>query len=165
MPAFKPYNREMAIAYANKWALSRNPAYFDFTEFGGDCTNFISQCVYAGSGVMNYTKTFGWYYISSYDRSPSWTGVKYFYNFLTTNEKKGPFASEVPLSELIPGDIIQLKNFADVYYHTLIITEIRGRKTPDYILVNAHDFNALRRPLATYNYASYRCLHIEGVYT
>ncbi len=164
MPGIKSYNRDMAIAYAHKWALSRNPAYFDFTNFGGDCTSFISQCVYAGSGVMNYTPTFGWYYISSYDRTASWTGVKYFYNFLTTNKTKGPFASEVPLSEVIPGDIIQLKNFADIYYHTLIITEIRGPKTPDYILINAHDFNAQRRPLATYNYASYRCLHIEGVY-
>ena len=69
------YNRQKAIEYADNWAFSRNPRYFDFENFGGDCTNFISQCLFAGTGIMNYTRTFGWYYNSSYDRSPSWTGV------------------------------------------------------------------------------------------
>ncbi len=165
MPQIKPYNRTAAISYANTWALSRNPKYLDFTNFGGDCTNFISQCLYAGSNVMNYQKTFGWYYISSSNRTPSWTGVTYLYNYLTKNTTKGPFASEIPLSQLVVGDIIQLKNFEGVYYHTLIVVEIRGEATPEFILINAHDFNALRRPLITYNYAVLRCLHIEGVYT
>ena len=29
---------------------SRNPAYLDFHGLGGDCTNFVSQCLYAGAG-------------------------------------------------------------------------------------------------------------------
>ena len=58
------YNRENAVAYAKKWAYGRNPKYYDFSDLGGDCTNFASQCIYAGSGVMNYTPTYGWYYIS-----------------------------------------------------------------------------------------------------
>ena len=41
------YNREEAVSYARKWALGRNPAYFDFQKLGGDCTNFASQCIYA----------------------------------------------------------------------------------------------------------------------
>ncbi|MBP3352092.1 MAG: amidase domain-containing protein [Lachnospiraceae bacterium] len=48
------YNRTAAVYYARKWALGRNPAYYDFEEVGGDCTNFASQCIYAGAGVMNY---------------------------------------------------------------------------------------------------------------
>lgn len=67
-----PYNRFAAVAYARTWATSRNPAYYNFEEIGGDCTNFASQCIYAGARIMNYTPTFGWYYRSSYDRSPSW---------------------------------------------------------------------------------------------
>lgn len=164
MPNIKPYNREDAINYAIRWALSRNPDFFDFTDYGGDCTNFISQCLYAGSKVLNYTKTFGWYYISSYNRSPSWTGVTYFYNFLTTNKTRGPFASLADLADIIPGDIIQLKNADNQYYHTLMVIEIRGEPIPDNVLVAAHDYNALRRPLGTYNYASFRCLHVNGVY-
>ena len=52
-----PYNREKAIEYANTWAYGRNPAYYDYSNLGGDCTNFISQCLYAGGGIMNYAKT------------------------------------------------------------------------------------------------------------
>ena len=37
------YDRERAVAYAHQWAYSRNPAYYDFSVLGGDCTNFISQ--------------------------------------------------------------------------------------------------------------------------
>ena len=57
------YDRKAAVEYARKWAYGRNPAYYDFSRLGGDCTNFASQCVYAGSDVMNYTPVLGWYYI------------------------------------------------------------------------------------------------------
>ena len=40
----KRYNRQKAIDYARKWALDRNPIYHDYEKYGGDCTNFISQC-------------------------------------------------------------------------------------------------------------------------
>ena len=38
-----PYNRELAVAYAHRWAYGRNPEFFDFQGIGGDCTNFASQ--------------------------------------------------------------------------------------------------------------------------
>ena len=44
---------ERAVAYARRWALDRNPLFVDFTGQGGNCTNFVSQCVLAGSCVMN----------------------------------------------------------------------------------------------------------------
>ena len=40
------YNRANAVAYAKKWAYGRNPKYYDFSDLGGDCTNFASQCIY-----------------------------------------------------------------------------------------------------------------------
>ena len=70
------YNRDLAVAYARQWAFRRNPAYYDFEKIGGDCTNFASQCLFAGIGVMNYTKDVGWYYRSLADRSAAWTGVE-----------------------------------------------------------------------------------------
>ena len=69
------YDRTKAYEYAKKWAFGRNHAFYDFENIGGDCTNFASQCVYAGAGVMNYTPVMGWYYKSVNDRTPSWTGV------------------------------------------------------------------------------------------
>lgn len=48
---YKEYNRENAIQYTKKWAYSRNPKYYDFDSIGGDCTNFVSQCIFAGSNT------------------------------------------------------------------------------------------------------------------
>ena len=64
-----PYERGQALEYARRWALGRNPLFYNFTGQGGDCTNFISQCLLAGCLVMNCRETFGWYYNSSYDRT------------------------------------------------------------------------------------------------
>ena len=57
----REYLRNNVLEYAYKWAYKRNPAYYDYDKIGGDCTNFVSQCIYAGSKIMNFTKTFGWY--------------------------------------------------------------------------------------------------------
>ena len=80
------YNRKLAIEYAKKWAYKRNPKYYNYDLLGGDCTNFISQCIYEGCKIMNYTKTYGWYYNSANDKSPSWTGVDFLYKFLINNK-------------------------------------------------------------------------------
>ena len=79
------YDRGKAVAYAKRWAFSRNPDFLDFQGLGGDCSNFVSQCLFAGCGVMNYTPTYGWYYIDSNRRTASWTGVSYLYSFLVSN--------------------------------------------------------------------------------
>lgn len=154
------YDRRAAVAYARRWALSRNPAFYDFENLGGDCTNFASQCVYAGSGVMNYTPVIGWYYISPNDRTASWSGVEYLYNFLVNNQSVGPFAREVSQYEAQPGDLVQLGRANGDFYHTPVIVA-----TSPVILVAAHTYDALDRPLSTYDYYTARFLHIEGVRT
>ena len=155
-----PYNRTAAVNYARRWALSRNPAYYDFEKIGGDCTNFASQCLYAGAGVMNYTRVMGWYYNSSYDRTPSWSGVEYLYNFLVSNKGLGPYARVVSVGEALPGDIVQLGTASGNFYHSPLITTV----TPA-ILVAAHSYDVLDRPLSSYTYDQVRFLHIEGVRT
>ena len=42
------YNPSKAVAYAKQWAYSRNPKYYDYSNMGGDCANFVSQCLIAG---------------------------------------------------------------------------------------------------------------------
>lgn len=155
-----PYNRTAAVSYARKWALDRNPAYYNFDKIGGDCTNFTSQCLFAGAQVMNYTPVMGWFYRSSYDRTPSWTGVEYLYNFLVNNKSVGPYAHVVSQDEVMPGDIVQLGTASGDFYHSPIITAV----SPE-ILVAAHTFDALDRPLSSYTYDVARFLHIDGVRT
>lgn len=156
----KAYNRIAAVDYAQKWALGRNPKYYDFENIGGDCTNFVSQCIYAGALVMNFTPDTGWYYRSVDDRAAAWTSVQYLYQFLTTNKSVGPYAHEVNATQVQPGDVIQLGNFSGDYYHTLIITNLSPT-----ILVCSHSYDALNRPLFTYTYQKSRFLHIDGVRT
>lgn len=159
------YNRSEAVRYALRWALARNPDYYDYADVGGDCTSFASQCVYAGCGVMNYTPTFGWYYINANNKSPSWSGVEYFYNFMTTNEGVGPYGVETTLAELLPGDIIQLANSSGNFYHTLVLTMIRSARGMRNYYICAHDNDAFQRNLNTYRFASLRAIHILGART
>lgn len=153
------YNRAAALEYAKKWAFLRNPAFYDFSRLGGDCTNFASQCVYAGAGVMNYTPTFGWFYKSLNERTPSWTGVEFLYNFLVNNQGLGPFAEETDLSKLEIGDIVQLGRETGDFYHSPVVVGVsRGQ-----ILVAAHTYDAFNKPLNQFRFAKARGIHILGV--
>ncbi|MDE7330176.1 MAG: amidase domain-containing protein [Clostridia bacterium] len=153
------YDREAAVAYAKKWAYGRNPKFYDFSKIGGDCTNFASQCIYAGAGVMNFTPTFGWFYISANDRTPSWTGVEYLYNFLVNNGGAGPFAEEVALDKLEIGDIVQLGRATGDFYHSPVVVGFRRGQ----ILVAAHSYDVYGKPLNAYSFAMARGIHILGV--
>lgn len=160
-----PYDREAAVQYAHRWAFSRNPAFYNYDELGGDCTNFASQCLYTGIGVMNYTPTYGWYYIDGNNKAPAWTGVPYFFNFMTRPKPTpGPFGVEAGLDILLPGDFVQLRFAYDVYGHTPIIVEVGESPSLDNILVAAHSENADFRPLSTYYYQEIRFIHILGAY-
>lgn len=159
MLVIKPYLRERAVAYAKKYAFGQNPIFGNFRGIGGNCTNFVSQCIYAGSCVMNYTPTFGWYYVTLDDRSPSWTGVEYFYNFMTGNTDVGPFGTDVSADELEIGDVIQLGNNTDGFYHTLLVVGFEGEDP----LVAAQTDDAFARPLSTYSYDFSRFIKILGV--
>lgn len=159
MLAVKEYVRPRALAYARRWAFARSPLFNDYSPFGGDCTNFVSQCLLAGSLVTNETPVFGWYYKSDGDRAPAWTGVEELYRFLTENTGTGPFGRVVGESEVAPGDVVQLGRAEDDFYHTLLVMETGEGG----ITVAAHTNDAFLRPLASYEYALSRFIHIEGV--
>ncbi len=153
------YNRADALDYAKKWAFKRNPAYLNFENIGGDCTNFASQCIYAGSKVMNPKKVFGWYYDSSSNRTASWTGVQYLFHFLVGNKGVGPYAFVTDANGAEPGDIVQLGRADGSFYHSPVVVW----KDETDIYVAAHTFDAYMRPLSTYQFEQVRFLHIAGV--
>ena len=47
------YDPAKAADYAKKWCNGRNPEYVDYTNLGGDCAAFVSQCLIAGG--FNFT--------------------------------------------------------------------------------------------------------------
>ena len=157
------YDRNKAIRYAKKWAYSRNKKYLDFENIGGDCTNFVSQCIYEGSKVMNYTKGLGWYYINGNNKSPSWTGVEFLYDFLINNKGVGPFGKKVEQKEIELGDIIQLSFDGKKFSHSLIVVRIEKNNSLDNIRIATHSFNSYDKKVSDYIYEKIRFIHIEGV--
>ena len=163
------YDRGAVFAYARKWAFARNPQYSNFDMLGGDCTNFASQCLFAGCGVMNFTPTFGWFYENLNNRAPAWTGVEFFYNFLIGNAAdkdngvgigngEGPFAISTDISGLKIGDFVQFGRATGDFYHTPVVVGFDGAEP----LLAAHTYDAFGRKLSSYSFDKIRCLHVLG---
>ena len=133
----RKYARNKAVEYAGKWAYSRNPKYYNFDLIGGDCTSFVSQCIFAGSNIMNYTKDIGWYYINGNNKSPSWTGVEL-------------------------GDVAQLSFDGQKFGHTLIIINV-DNKSLEGIKIASHTFDNYGKSIAEYTFQKVRFIQIEGV--
>jgi len=159
----KRYDRESAVAYAHAWAFRRNPRYYNFDSLGGDCTNFASQVLYAGAGVMNFTPTTGWYYRSLNDRAPAWTGVEFLYRFLVNNRGVGPVAIETDMSRVEPGDLAQISFDGRTFGHSPVIVSVGENPSPANILIAAHTYDSDNRPLDSYMYKRLRFLHITHV--
>ena len=156
----KIYDRKKAIQYAEKWAFKRNPEYYNYDNIGGDCTNFVSQCIYAGSNVMNYKKTFGWYYINANEKAPSWSGVNYLYNFLTRNfEGAGPVGKRVSQNQIKIGDVVQLAFLKSNFSHSLIVTKLLNGE----IFVSTHTDDCFNRNLNSYKYSDIRFISMKYV--
>ncbi|MPM87399.1 hypothetical protein SDC9_134495 [bioreactor metagenome] len=159
----KPYDRQKAVDYAHRWAFGRNPAYYNFDKLGGDCTNFASQVLYSGCGVMNPKPTTGWYYRNLNSRSPSWSGVVFFYRFLVSNKGPGPVVVETGMEKVKPGDILQLSFNGIEFSHSPVIVSVGDVPAPENILIAAHTYDSDYRPLDTYQYRLIRFLHIDRI--
>lgn len=148
------YNRNKAVEYAKKYVYAYNPTYYNFSSIGGDCTNFVSQCVLAGDKEMDYNIN-GWFYNSPSSRSPAWTSVEDFWNY-GLNGKSFKII-EVEIEKLEIGDIVQFYNpNTKRYYHNVIITKIIYPISIKNILVTSHDNNAFNKSLALYGNIIYR---------
>lgn len=156
----RKYDRQKVLEYANKWALSRNPNYYDYEKIGGDCTNFASQCIYAGSGVMNYNS---WYYKNANSKSPSWTGVEFLYRFLIKNKGIGPYGEDVKKEKIDLGDIIQISFDGIQFAHSLLVVELNPILGLEGIKIASHTFDSFNKKVTEYNFQKIRFIHIKGV--
>ena len=158
-----PYDRQKVLKYAEKWAYSRNPKYYNFDNVGGDCTSFASQCIFAGSNIMNYSKTNGWYYINGNNKSSSWSGVEFLYDFLITNKSIGPYGKEVSENEIKIGDIAQLSFSDNKFGHTLVIVKVYKEFGINQIFISSHTYDSFNKKISEYDYKKIRYIHIENV--
>lgn len=84
-PSNSSYNRTNAATYIYTYTGTPNSAYYDYTNDGGDCTNFVSQVLCAGGMPMTPAKTNpttnDWYYYGpawGTGRTSTWTGAHSF---------------------------------------------------------------------------------------
>lgn len=142
------YSRVDAVGYATKYALKPNPnyKYFSLTNTGGDCSNFLSQCLRAGGGIMSSD---WWYRHSSHPNTNydtwalAWAVAHSLYWCLkvnagtNTSSIKGIEVNNVNLLEL--GDLIFYEDSGGKIFHSAIVTYISNYE----VLISQHSYEAL----------------------
>ncbi len=131
------YYRPYAVFYAHRYALTPNPDYIDFNvSGGGDCTNFVSQCLYSGgvpmvNTIWPRTSSYDWYYFFNnpgYDDdeySWPWTNAYSLYKHFSWGSSG--VAEQVEYdNELSLGDIVQIgsSEYPNHAFHSMIVTKI-----------------------------------------
>ncbi|MDS0525426.1 amidase domain-containing protein [Clostridium sp. SHJSY1] len=118
--------------YANKYAKNPNSQYYNYIDEGGDCTNFISQCLYAGG--LGYTETWSptsdtWrtailfrYYLMSFD---------YHYREYTVGDAIDNW--DIIYFQIHPGDVIQYGTSPYNTTHSQIVTSYSSKDSSVYI--------------------------------
>ncbi|WP_340009473.1 amidase domain-containing protein [Paenibacillus sp. FSL K6-0276] len=163
------YNREEAVAYADRWWKDGNP---EFETFEVDCTNYVSQCLFAGGAPINYTgkRETGWWYKGYQGKqewwSYSWAVSDSLQRYLSVSRSSGLRAEVMERPEqLMLGDIIQYDwDGNGQYQHSTIVTAFDAGGMP---LVNArtvssrHRFWDYRDSYAWTDQTKYRFFHIN----
>lgn len=158
------YAYEDAVKYAKNYYSSYNSAYPDWTASGGDCANFISQCLYAGGKKMKGTpgtsaaaqNWANWFSKGTScninNVSSTWRGANAFKNYWQSNASGYSKFSKVGTSSYnygFVGDAVSLLNSNGSAYHTLII--VGYDSTNKDFIVAAHTFNTKTAHLSDYS--------------
>lgn len=160
------FNRPAMREYAYRHYNNPNKAFYDFTNLGGDCTNFTSQVIHAGGAPMDSEGKYKWYYYSLNNRSSSWTGVMFLYDYLINNDGLGPHGVDSDFFNVITGDVIQIDfNNDGVFTHspTVVQPYIRGSGDLYTLTVAARTYDVFNRPILTYPGVK-RYIHLTQYY-
>lgn len=152
-----------AVTYAEEYFESYNSEYPDWTGYGGDCANFISQCLYAGGKSMEGTPGTSaaaqdwsnWFSKGSScntkNVSSTWRGANAFKGYWTVHasayETFGSVGSD-SYDYGYSGDAISLLNKNGSAYHTLMIVGY-DRANNDFIIA-AHTNDTVTAHLSDY---------------
>jgi len=136
------YDRERGRRYADLYYTEsgRNTCFYNFDGKGGDCTNWVSQCVWAGYGgwtdgdsvatmkanikarkrMQPSTNATNWYGHEN-GAGYNWSNVSGFWNLVTSNPTTGPngtgcydnelwSTSGMKSTEVVTGQVLQVKD-------------------------------------------------------
>lgn len=137
------YDRTRAYQYAERWWNDHNPQY---TNMGVDCTNYVSQILFAGGLPMVRTgkRQSGWWYSHKGNTwSYSWAVAHALSRYLSTSG--GAFHTQIVAGPeaLDIGDVISYDwQGSGRYDHNTVVTGFDPQGLP---LVNAHTVNSHQR--------------------
>lgn len=122
-PGVNGYLKANALKYAKKYYKNYNRAYPNYNNQGGDCTNFISQAIYAGGLDMDNI-----WWANKTSSSIAWQNAQQLREYLgryTATEgyyqKLPPYPRGVnPL-----GTVVQFTNGKE-WYHSAMVSRMRG---------------------------------------
>jgi len=169
------YNRTSAKNYADLYWNGTGPYYL---REPGDCTNFVSQALYAGEG-KNPTNTSGmttdpnrsyytdWYYVWNNSGSLPWTQVDTQYNFITGNTNKiGPYGSGTTgYCNVQVGDVVQLYDSSQnpPWFHEAIISVVSNPCAGlQFYYADAHTTDRFQYPVINWSIYQLRYIKVSG---
>ena len=164
------YNRQKAVDYAREWYDDRNNEFYSYSDLSGDCTNFTSQCLYAGGIPMDsdwhsirteknifkriFQKPWNWFKNNGYyewDISRAWQTVSAQYEYIKENYCGGkeiiitsPDEIEAAIANNLiqAGDLLYFKA-GTALHHSVIITQV----TNNMIYYAGHTDSYFDKPL------------------
>lgn len=141
------YDPVKAAAYSNKYVSPTplpdgvasdssyyNPDYPNYIGQGGDCANFVSQCLYAGGFPTSSQWKSG---------SAAWISCIYQLNYL---RPYGTYIAYPTAEDIRPGSLIYYNRSANLngeWYHVVICSGHNSAGTP---VINGHTFDRYRLP-------------------
>lgn len=139
------YNATAAVNYARTWTEeNKKLCHPDFKRYDADCTNFVSQVLYAG-GIPQISggrkDAASWFYEWGLVARPSytWGGAQNLYDHLknhSTNVSRITTTADIEVGDIISFDTDPNDNTFHIG-HSVVVTEKNGN-TWDKILVTYH---------------------------
>ena len=158
------YDRVQAVAYSSQWVGRRNEEWDDFTGRGGNCQNFVSQCLFAGGIPMDDQGEERWVWNGAEDYSTSWVGVDDFYAYASGNLGDGLMAStDSSYYNGEEGDLICMGSETD-WNHIVMISQVvkdEQGNTVDY-LINSNTSDVRNFPVGAYPNSYQKLIKIYG---
>lgn len=165
------YNYEIGRAYATRFAEAPIPTRFFYTAKGADCTNFVSQCVWAAYGgydinsddvtkanINNKVKMVpNIWYANAYGGTLSWESVEGFYKYCKDTSKiygpKAQIYGDIEVYKISPfailiGDVLQIREGpSGRYRHSVYVTVNNYNGSYNGIMVCQHTTDKKNRSL------------------
>lgn len=167
------YDRDAAVAYAHRWADDRSDDWPDYTMSGGNCQNYVSQCLLAGGIPMDPYGDAVWKWYGSdpnsnagtYGRSSSWSAVKAFIAYADANSGYGLVSqTDAPYYSGEAGDVLEMGFEEDDWRHTVIIVDTvkdEDGNTVDY-LVDSNTAGLRNYPVSAHPYFRQMLVKVYG---